>query len=274
MEKFITHIHPPKGFSPGFKELWQYRELFYFFTWRDIKVKYKQTVLGILWALLQPLGMMVIFTFLFSKTWPINTDPVQYPVFVLSGLILWNLFNTSVSQAGESMILNANIIKKIYFPRLIIPGSSVLVALFDFIMCFFVFLLFCLLKHQPLQWTAILLFPAGLLMVIVSAFGMGTFLAALNVKYRDFRYTVPFLLQVIFFASQVIYPLRSIKQEWLKYILSLNPMNGALELFRVPLTGNAPDMILVWTGLAATLLLFCLGIFFFRKTEAYFADIS
>lgn len=143
MEKFITHIHPPKGVSLGLRELWQYRELFYFFTWRDIKVKYKQTYLGIIWALLQPLGMMLIFTFLFSKTWPINTGTIQYPVFVLSGLILWNLINSAVSHAGESMIQNANIINKIYFPRLIIPGSSVLVALFDFLMGFVIFIILC-----------------------------------------------------------------------------------------------------------------------------------
>jgi len=274
VEKFITYIHPPKGFSPGFKELWQYRELFYFFTWRDLKVKYKQTTLGILWALLQPLGMMVIFTFLFSKTWPIDTAPVQYPVFVLSGLILWNLFNSSVSQAGESMIQHANIIKKIYFPRLIIPGSTVLVALFDFLMGFIVFIIFCLVKQQPIGWTAFLFFPAGILLVIISAFGMGTFLAALNVKYRDFRYTVPFLLQLLFFASQVIYPLQSIKLAWLKVILSLNPMNAALELFRYPLTGNTIDLTVVFTGIAASCFLFCIGIYFFRKTESYFADIA
>ena len=147
MEKFITHIQPPKGFSLGLKELWQYRELFYFFTWRDIKVKYKQTYLGILWALLQPLGMMALFTLLFSKTWKIDTGTTAYPIFVLSGLILWNLFSSSVSHAGESMIQNANIIRKIYFPRLIIPGSSVLVALFDFLMGLFVFFIFCLINN-------------------------------------------------------------------------------------------------------------------------------
>ena len=269
-----TKIQPPSGFSLGLRELWQYRELFYFFTWRDIKVKYKQTTLGILWALLQPLGMMVVFTFLFSKTWPIDTEPVQYPVFALSGLILWNLFNSSVSQAGESMIQHANIIKKIYFPRLIIPGSTVLVSLFDCFMGFIVFIIYCLLKQQPIEWTALLFFPAGLFLVIISAFGMGTLLAALNIKYRDFRYTVPFLLQLLFFASQVIYPLRSIKQEWLKTVLSINPINAALEMFRYPLTGNKMDLPIVLTGIAASCFLFCIGLYFFRKTEAYFADIA
>ncbi len=133
-------ISPPGKVSLGLNELIQYRELFYFFTWRDIKVKYKQTSLGIVWALLQPLGMMLIFTFLFSKTWKIDTTPVQYPIFVLAGLILWNLFSASVSHAGESMIKNGNIISKIYFPRLVIPCSSVLVAFFDFLMGLLIFI--------------------------------------------------------------------------------------------------------------------------------------
>jgi lipopolysaccharide transport system permease protein len=273
MEKFTTRIQAPSGFSLGLKELWQYRELFYFFTWRDIKVKYKQTYLGILWALLQPLGMMVIFTFLFSKTWPINTAPVQYPIFVLSGLILWNLFNSAVSHAAESMIQNANIINKIYFPRLIIPGSSVLVALFDFLMGLAIFIVLCIVYKQPVHISATWFFPAGIIIIIIAAFGTGTFLAALNVKYRDFRYTIPFMLQVLFFASQIIYPLQSIQQSWLKYMLAVNPVNTAIELFRAPLSGNGIDTTVVSIGLVSTFLLLLTGIYYFRKTETHFADL-
>ncbi len=274
MSKFITNIHPPPGFSLGLKELWQYRELFYFFTWRDIKVKYKQTYLGIIWALLQPLGMMLIFTFLFSKTWPINTGTIQYPVFVLSGLILWNLFNSAVSHAGESMIQNANIINKIYFPRLIIPGSSVLVALFDFLMGFVIFIILCFFYQQNIHFSAIWFFPAGIIVTIIAAFGAGSFLAALNVKYRDFRYTIPFMLQVLFFGSQIIYPLQSIQQSWLKYVLAINPVNTALEFFRAPLSAAKVDAAVVGIGLTSTFLLLLAGIYFFRKTEAYFADLA
>ena len=274
MAKFISNIHPPSGFSLGLKELWQYRELFYFFTWRDIKVKYKQTYLGILWALLQPLGLMLIFTFLFSKTWKIDTTPVQYPIFVLAGLILWNLFSGSVSHAGESMIKNANIISKIYFPRLVIPCSSILVALFDFLMGLLIFLVFCIIYKQPVHYSAIFYFPAGILIVLLAAFGTGTFLAALNVKYRDFRYTIPFLLQFLFFASQVIYPLQVVQQTWLKYILAINPVNAAIELFRYPLSGIAIDFNIIMIGLASTLLISVTGLFYFRKTEAYFADLT
>ncbi len=274
MEKNTIRIHPPSGFSFGLKELWQYRELFYFFTWRDIKVKYKQTYLGIVWALLQPLGMMVIFTFLFSKTWKIDTGDISYPIFVLSGLILWNLFNSAVSHAGESMIQNANIIKKIYFPRLIIPCSAILTSFFDFLMGFIIFIVFCFVYKQPLSWQAVFYFPAGIIILIAAAFGMGTFLSALNVKYRDFRYTIPFMLQFLFFVSQVIYPLQSVQQPWLKNILAVNPVNAAIALFRAPLTRTPVDMNLVAIGAASTLLLVLIGIFFFRKTESYFADIA
>ena len=274
MENFTTRIRPPSGFSLGLKELWQYRELFYFFTWRDIKVKYKQTYLGIIWALLQPLGMMLIFTFIFSRTFRIETGAIPYPVFVLSGLILWGLFNSSVSHAAESMIQNSNIIKKIYFPRLIIPCSAILVALFDFLMALLIFIILCIWYKQPVGWNAVLFFPAGILLTLFSAFGLGTFLAALNIKYRDFRYVVPFMLQVLFFSSQVIYPLQSISPDYLKYLLAINPLNGAIELFRAPLTGFAPDMNVILISTATSLILATSGLFYFRKTEKYFADIA
>ncbi len=274
MGKYEKHIAPPSGFSLGLKELWQYRELFYFFTWRDIKVKYKQTSLGILWAILQPLGLMLIFTFLFSRTWKIDTGEVPYPVFVLAGLILWNLFNASVSNAGESMIRNGHIINKIYFPRLVIPCSAMLVALFDFFIGFVIFIAFCIYYHQQLPASALVFFPAGILIVLLGAFGAGTFLAALNVKYRDFRYAMPFLLQFLFFGSQIIYPLQFVQQSWIKYVLALNPMNAAIELFRQPLMNTSPDMTIVGTGVAVALLISVAGLFYFRKTEAYFADLS
>jgi lipopolysaccharide transport system permease protein len=274
MLNFTTNIKPPSGFSLGLKELWQYRELFYFFTWRDIKVKYKQTYLGVLWALLQPLGMMLIFTFIFSRTLKIETPLSHYPVFVLSGLILWGLFNSSVSHAAESMIQNANIIKKIYFPRLIIPCSAILVAMFDFLMAFLIFIILCIWYKQPVEWNAVLFFPAGILLTLFAAFGMGTFLAALNIKFRDFRYVVPFLLQVLFFSSQIIYPLQLINQSYLKYVLAVNPLNGAIELFRAPLTGLAPDMNVILISSATAFSLAAIGLFYFRKTENYFADIA
>lgn len=274
MPSFIHKIKPPRGFSLGLKELWQFRELFYFFTWRDIKVKYKQTYLGILWALLQPLGLMLIFTLVFTRTWKIDTSPVAYPIFVLAGLILWNLFQSSVSHAGESMIQNAAIIRKIYFPRLIVPGSAVLVAFFDFLMGFIIFIVFCFIYKQPVNWQAIFYFPAGILLTLIAGFGAGTFLAALNIKFRDFRYTIPFMLQFLFFASQVVYPIQQIQQSRIKYVLALNPMNAAIELYRAPLNGMVINADIVLIGSASAVCLFIIGIYYFRKTEAFFADIA
>lgn len=274
MSSFIYHIKPPGRFTAGLKELWQYRELFYFFTWRDIKVRYKQTTLGILWALIQPLGMMALFTLLFSKGWSINTGQVPYPVFVLTGLILWGLFHSAVSHAGESIIQHSAIIRKIYFPRLIIPGSAVLVAFFDFIMGFVAFLLFCILYRQSLNWEVLLYFPAGIILVLLTASGAGTLLAGLTAKYRDFRYIVPFLLQFLFFGTQVIYPIQQVQQPWLKNFLSFNPVNAAIELFRAPLYHVSPDWSLVMKGTVVSIVLLFIGIYFFRKTEVYFADLA
>ncbi|MEO7923151.1 MAG: ABC transporter permease [Chitinophagaceae bacterium] len=274
MDKLVTSIKPPSGLTLGVRELWHHRELFYFFTWRDIKVKYKQTYLGIVWALLQPLGMMLIFTFLFSRTWKIDTGPVAYPVFVLAGLLCWNLFYSSVSHAGDSMIQNAHIIRKIYFPRLIIPCSAILVALFDFLIAFIIFLILCPLLKQSIDIAALVYFPAGILLTILAAAGLGFWLAALNVKFRDFRYALPFLLQLLFFASQVIYPLQGIQRPLFKWLLAINPVNAAIELFRAPLSNRSPDMTIVLIGTGSSLLLLIIGLFYFRKTEAYFADLA
>lgn len=274
MEQSETTIKPPAGITINFKELWQYRELFYFFTWRDIKVKYKQTFLGIAWALLQPLAMMLLFTFIFSRTLKLDFSiNIPYPFFVLSGIIIWNLFHGSVSHAGESMIQNSAIIKKIYFPRLIIPCSALLVNLFDFLMAFIIFIVISFF-YQPIQWTALFYFPAAIFLCLLAAFGMGSFLSALNVKFRDFRYALPFLLQLLFFASQIIYPAGIIQNTPLKYLLALNPVNGAIELFRTPLTAIAPNMIIVLISIVTSLLLCVAGIIYFRKTESYFADIA
>lgn len=275
MGESITHIKKPTGFSFGFKELWQYRELFYFFAWRDVKVKYKQATLGILWALLQPLGMMVIFTFLFSRNWRIDTGDISYPIFVLSGLISWNFFNNAVSNGSNSIIQQEKIITKIYFPRLIIPGSAVLVSFFDFIMGLLVFFIFCGINGQPLHWTAILYFPLAILILIIAAYGLSCFLSALVVKYKDVRYTLPFILQVLFFSTQVIYPLYAIQQGWVKCILSLNPANAAIELLRAPLTTNYRlDTTVITIGAATALFLLIIGTYTFKKTEAYFADLA
>jgi len=274
LEKIQTIIKPPSSISLRLGELWQHRELLYFFAWRDIKVKYRQTVLGILWAVLQPLALMLLFVLIFSKSSIAQTTTAMpYSVFVLSGLVLWNLFYASVSHASESMISNASIIRKIYFPRLIIPLSALCGALVDFVIALILFIIFCFLRGSVPSINAIIFFPAGILLCLISAFGCGTLLGALNVKYRDFRYALPFLLQLTFFATIVIYPISMVSESWQKNILALNPVNAAIELFRYPLSGTL-DLQLVLPGIATSLLLAIGGLFYFQKTESYFADIA
>jgi lipopolysaccharide transport system permease protein len=255
-------------------ELWRYRELFYFFTWRDIKIKYKQTVLGFLWAVLQPLMMMTIFTLFFGKALNIPSQKMPYPVYVFSGLLIWNLFSSGLTSASNSMINNSGIIKKIYFPRLIIPVSSVLVALFDFVMAFILFVGILIYYNQHVSLWALCLWPFAIAVGILATLGMGSWLAALNVKYRDFRYVIPFLVQVLFFLTPVIYPISLLKYPLLQYILVCSPMYAAIELFRYPLTGLMPDFYFLGTSLLSGFFFLLIGIFYFRSTEDFFADFA
>ena len=268
-------IKPKEKLSLGLDELWQYRELFYFFTWRDIKVKYKQTVLGFAWAVLQPFLMMVIFSLFFGQALKIPSDNLPYPVFVFSGLLLWNIFSTGITSAGNSMVSNANIIKKIYFPRLIIPISSVLVSVFDFLMSIIIFagmLLYYGIHIHPLK----LLFyaPIGVLVTCIATFGMGTLLAALNIKYRDFRYIIPFLVQSLLFITPIIYPVSILSHEWLKYIVAINPMYAGVSLFRSGVIDVPLEQNLLLISLCSGILFLITGLYYFRKTESYFADLA
>ena len=269
-----TIISPSHRFSMNLKELWNYRELFYFFTWRDIKVKYKQTTLGFLWAVLQPLLMMVIFTFFFGKVLNIPSQNLPYPVFVFSGLLLWNTFSGGLTNAANSMVSNGPIIKKIYFPRLIIPIASILVALFDFLMAFILFIPLLLYYDQPVSVNALWLWPLAILISLVAILGPGSWLSALNVKYRDFRYVIPFLIQVLFFLSPVIYPASILYHPLLKYIIVLSPMYAAIELFRTPLTGIYPDVQLLFISILSGFILLLIGLIYFRKTEEFFDDLA
>jgi lipopolysaccharide transport system permease protein len=256
------------------KELWRYRELFYFFTWRDIKIKYKQTVLGFLWAILQPLLMITIFTLFFGRALNIPSQNLPYPVYVFSGLLIWNLFSAGLTSASNSMVNNASIIKKIYFPRLIIPVSSILVALFDFLIAFTLFIPVLIYFQQTVLWNAILIWPLAILVGVIATLGMGSWLAALNVKYRDFRYVIPFLVQVLFFLTPVIYPISLLKYPLLQYMLVCSPLYAAVELFRYPLTGIMPNEYFLAISLLSGLLLLIAGIFYFKQTEDFFADFA
>jgi len=273
MQKPQTIIQPVSRFSFNFKELWQYRELFYFFTWRDLKVKYKQTTLGILWAILQPLSLMLLFTLVFSKTLRFETGGMRYEIFVLSGLILWNIFYSSVSMAAESMIQHGGIIKKIFFPRLIIPVASLLASLFDFLIALVMFLVFCFAFGEWPGWEAFVSFPVAILITVLASSGAGIFLSALNIKYRDFRYVVPFLLQFLFFATQVVYSLQTVQQGWLRYLLAVNPLNGSIELFRSAFTGQCDLNVIGISAVSAVVITFT-GLVYFKNSEAYFADLA
>jgi len=268
-------IKPKEKLNLGLGELWQYRELFYFFTWRDIKVKYKQTVLGFAWAVLQPFFMMLVFSLFFGQALKVPSDNLPYPVFVFSGLLLWNIFSSGITAAGNSMVTNSNIIKKIYFPRLIIPISSVLVSLFDFLMAALVFIAMLLYYHVQIHAMHLLVFvPVSILLTCISTFGLGTFLAALNIKYRDFRYIIPFMVQALLFVTPVIYPVSILSRAWLKYMVALNPMYAAVTLFRTGFTDTPLEMNLILVSLCSALFFFVSGLYYFRKTEAYFADLA
>ncbi|MEJ7645123.1 MAG: ABC transporter permease [Chryseolinea sp.] len=270
-QEFLVDAERQRLFN--WPELWHYKELFYFFTWRDIKVKYKQTVLGFAWAVLQPLLMMVIFTLFFGTALKIPSGNLPYPIFVFSGLLLWNTFSSGLSNSASSMVNNAQIIKKIYFPRLIIPVSSVLVSLFDFLMAFLVFIPLLFYYDQGVSWNVLWSWPLALAMTLVATLGPGCLLSALNVKYRDFRYVIPFLVQVLFFLTPVIYPVTLLKYPILQYILVCSPMYAAIELFRYPLTSIQPDPYFMVISLISSLFFLIAGLLYFKRTEDFFADL-
>jgi lipopolysaccharide transport system permease protein len=257
----------------NWEEIWFYRELFYFFAWRDIKIKYRQTFLGFIWAILQPLLMMVIFSFFFGRALKLPSQNIDYPVFVFSGLLMWNMFSSGLSTASASMVNNALIIKKIYFPRLVIPVSSMMVAVFDFLMAFILFIPLLIFFSQPLAFDALWIWPIALCLCITATFGPGCLLAALNVKYRDFRYVIPFLIQVLFFLTPILYPVKMLDNPILEFIVVASPMYAPVELFRYPLTGMLPDAGSILTSLSSNIILLFSGLLYFRRTEAFFADI-
>ena len=271
----LYEIKAKNKFSIGFKELWEYRELFFFFAWRDIKVKYKQTILGVLWAIFQPLILMLVFTVFFYKGLGVSSkDSTPYPIFAYTGLIFWNVFSSGVLNASQSMINNANIIKKVYFPRLVIPVSSVLTSLFDFFMTLLVY--FCLFVYYKYSVSPLLALYiiASLVITSFSTLGIGILMSALNVKYRDFRYVIPFLVQLLFFVSPVIYPTNIIRWKWIQQLLAFNPMSGPIALVRSCLSKSPVNWNYFTASLISSTILLIAGIFFFRKTESYFSDLA
>lgn len=259
----------------NWREVWQYRELLLFFSWRDVKVKYKQTVLGIAWALLQPVMMVTIFTLLFSRALSIPSDELPYPVYAFSGLLAWNLFSTGLSGAQTSMLSHAPIIKKVYFPRVIIPLSTILSSALDFVIAFVVFLVLLVVYQVEVDLAqAVLFWILAFLVTLVATVGPSLWLSALNVKYRDFRYVIPFVVQLLFFATPVIYPWSVVNSPVMRFALSMNPMYAAISFFRWPLVKNHPEADMILLSLACSLVVMGIGLWYFRKTEHYFADLA
>jgi lipopolysaccharide transport system permease protein len=256
------------------REIIIFRELFYFFTWRDVKLKYKQTVLGVVWVGLQPLLMMIIFTLFFGRVLKIPSQDLPYPIFVFSGLLVWNLFSSGLTGASNSLLNNAAIIKKIYFPRLIIPISAIIVSAVDFIVSFILFLALLVIYRQPVPLSVVFYWPLAVTLGIIATLGPGLFLAALTVKYRDFRYVVPFVIQVLFFLTPVIYPISLLTYPSLHYLLAGSPMYAAVELFRHPLTNSILSWDLLVISISSGLIFLFIGLFYFKRTEDFFADLA
>jgi lipopolysaccharide transport system permease protein len=269
----VTYLKPAKGWlSIDFKELWRYRELIYFLTWRDIKVRYKQAVLGIAWAVIQPLMTMVIFTVIFGNLLGTPSEGIPYPLFSLTALLPWQLFASALQRSSVSLVGNANLLKKIYFPRLAIPLSSIFAALVDFLISFVVLIGVMIYYRYWPTWNALWL-PLLVLLALLTALAVGLWLSALNVQYRDIQQIVPFLIQVWMYASPIVYPIETIPAGIWRWLYGLNPMVGVIQGFRWALIGGAPpDLTLVISG-AMVLILLVSGLYYFRRMEKTFADI-
>lgn len=268
----ILRIKPSNGWvSLRLNEVWEYRELLYFLIWRDIKVRYKQTVLGAAWAIIQPFTTMVVFSLFFGKLGKISSDGIPYPIFCYVALVPWTFFANGLTQSSDSLIGNANLIKKVYFPRLTIPIAAVLSGIVDFGLAFVV-LLGMMLYYGIMPTSHIVWLPLFLLLALVTALGFGLWLSALNLKYRDVRYVVPFLTQLWLFATPIAYSSTILPERW-QLVYGLNPMAGVVKGFRWALLGTkaSPGPIVVASSLAALLILIS-GAFYFRRMEKTFAD--
>ena len=295
----VFRIEPPKGFfSLGLRELWTYRELFFFLVWRDVKVRYKQTVLGASWAILQPLLTMIVFSLFFGRLAKIPSDGVPYPIFSFTALVPWQFFAAGMAMAANSLVADSNLLKKVYFPRLIIPASNVLTNGVDFLLAFLVLIVliggFRLTEPtplyayflQPFPWDGInltpgmqisyqvIFLPLFVLLALVTALGVSFWLSAMNVQFRDVRYTIPFIVQSWMFITPIAYPSSLITNPTLRAVYGLNPMAGVVEGFRWALLGTsaAPGPVVLASALVAVVV-FVTGLMYFQRMENTFADV-
>jgi len=268
-----TVIRPKKTFSwHDFREIWQYRELLYFFTWRDLKVRYKQTLVGVVWAVFQPFMAMVIFTIFFGKLAGIPSDGVPYPIFVYVGLLFWQFFSGALTDTSNALIGNQSIVTKIYFPRILLPISAVLTRLVDFFVASIVLVALMIYYGYAPNLSGLMILPLLLLISFLAALGGGLFLSAINVKYRDVRYVLPYFIQMMLFITPVIYP-ASLAGAW-SWVLAINPMTGVIKAARGALLGTEPiNWMLIGLSSVAVMALLVIGFVIFKKTERFFADV-
>ena len=269
----IIDIRPSRGWIPvNLGDLWIYRELLYFLTWREIKVRYKQTVLGFAWAIIQPFMMMIVFTLFFGNLAKIPSEGIPYPLFNYAALLPWTMFAEGITRSSNSLVQDANLVRKMYFPRLVMPLAGVISPVVDFAIAFII-LIGMMFFYGYLPTLRMLWLPAFLVLALITALGVGLWLSALNIKYRDLRYVIPFLIQIWLFASPVVYS-SSLLPNQFQLVYALNPMAGVIEGFRWALLGTEPPGSMITVSFAIVLLILISGAFYFRRCEKSFADVS
>lgn len=271
-ENPVTVIEPSRGGVPvNLRDLWQYRDLLYILTMRDIKVRYKQTLLGALWAIIQPLFTMLIFTIFFGKLAGMPSDGIPYPLFAYAGLLPWTFFSNAVTSSGNSLVGNSNLITKVYFPRMIIPAASVGSGLLDFLIAFALLVVLMIYYGATLSIN-ILMLPVLVVLTSLLAIGIGMWMSALNVKYRDIRYALPFLIQLGMFATPIIYPSSLVPERW-RWLLFLNPLSGQIEAYRSAFFGKPFDWLALGISTVLTVAILFYAALTFKRMEKSFADI-
>ena len=265
-------IRPSRGWVPiDFRALWEYRELLYFLTWREIKVRYKQTLLGFTWAIIQPFAMMVVFTLFFGTLAKVPSEGIPYPLFNYAALLPWMLFAEGISRASGSLVQDANLVQKVYFPRLAMPLSGILSPLIDFAIASTILIGMMFYFGYP-PTVSILWLPAFIILAMMTALGVGMWLSTINVKYRDVRYVIPFLIQLWLFASPVVYSSTLLPQRF-QVVYGLNPMAGVIEGFRWALLGTEPPGSLIAVSAIIVIVILVSGAYYFRRMEKTFADV-
>ena len=268
----LVTIQPGKSWAAvELHDLWAYRDLLYFLTWRDVKVRYKQTALGVAWAIIQPLFTMLVFTLFFGRLAGIQSDNIPYPVFAYAGLLPWTFFANAISNSGNSLVGSANLITKVYFPRMIIPAAAVAAGLVDLGISFFVLVPLMIYYHIQVTWS-VLMFPVVVFLTALLALGVGMWLSALNVKYRDVRFALPFIVQLWMFVSPIIYPASFLPPRF-RWLLSLNPLTGIIEGYRSSLFGRSFNWGALAISATITFALLAYSAYAFRRMEKDFADI-